>query len=444
MKSKLIPLVACWMLYSICVGEWSSPVPLLGGSSSIEGQSLVAGSGDTMWATVVSTLPYQVLACWTTGDTWSRPVELTPLDSIDIFHDPGMGRDATGRLWAAWYKDYDSSGVWTAFRDSAGWHAPLRAYSGYPAAGPMSFAADAQGNWYLGFAILTPYSSAVYCRWDGDFWESANYIAQGVGNPIETNFPAPTLVTRPDSGLWVVYEIDTPGDSFALLSILQGDSLRWCWYGDGNWPAATADSSGRLWIIQSLLGGFLTQAVVIDDSVEVGNDLVTEYSVGRARSTTDLEGIVWAAWQARGSDWVAVNYSTGGDWSEPEQTSALASVPKGIAADANGRVYVLFRTTAGQLFSAYRTSRPGVQEPGPRRVVWMRLPTVVRGVLHLGVGSRQQAVDRAELLDISGRKVLDLHAGENDVRHLAPGVYFIREAQAQAQAQVVRKILICK
>ncbi len=446
MKSKLMPLVACWMLYSICLGEWSSPVPLLGGSSSIEGQSFVAGSADTIWATVVSTAPCAVYACWTTSDTWSQPIELVPPDSNPVFHDPGMGRDAAGRLWAAWYTDSDSSGVWTAFRDSAGWHAPLRAYSGYPAAGPMSFAADAQGNWYLGFAILTPYSSAVYCRWDGDFWQSANYIAQGVGDPIETNFPAPGLVKRPDSGLWVVYEIDTPGDSFAMLSILQGDSLRWCWYGNGFWPAATADSSGRLWIVQSLLGGFLTQAVVIDDSVEVGNDLVTEYSIGRACSTTDLEGIVWAAWQARGSDWVAVNYSTGGAWSEPEQASTSAGVPKGIASDANGRVYVLFRTTTGQLYSVYRTSRPGVQEKTPRIDVSSRLPTVVRNVLYLGGSSGQQTGYRAELLDISGRRVLDLKPGANDVRALAPGVYFVRE-EPQAPSykpQAVRKVVVTR
>jgi len=32
------------------------------------------------------------------------------------------------------------------------------------------------------------------------------------------------------------------------------------------------------------------------------------------------------------------------------------------------------------------------------------------------------------LLDISGRKVLDLKPGANDVRQLAPGVYFVRPA----------------
>jgi hypothetical protein len=54
--------------------------------------------------------------------------------------------------------------------------------------------------------------------------------------------------------------------------------------------------------------------------------------------------------------------------------------------------------------------------------------TIVRGVLVLGaVGSRQNTEYGAQLLDISGRKVLDLKSGANDVRALAPGVYFIRE-----------------
>jgi len=64
-------------------------------------------------------------------------------------------------------------------------------------------------------------------------------------------------------------------------------------------------------------------------------------------------------------------------------------------------------------------------------------PTVIRGVLMPQVGSRQQTGDRAELLDVSGRKVLDLKPGANDVRALAPGVYFVREAQAKALRKVV-------
>jgi DNA-binding beta-propeller fold protein YncE len=79
--------------------------------------------------------------------------------------------------------------------------------------------------------------------------------------------------------------------------------------------------------------------------------------------------------------------------------------------------------------------------------------TVVRGVLDLGVGSRQNAEYRAapsdggrcgQLLDAAGRKVLELHSGANDVRALAPGVYFVRETQAPAQAQAVRRVVITK
>jgi len=67
--------------------------------------------------------------------------------------------------------------------------------------------------------------------------------------------------------------------------------------------------------------------------------------------------------------------------------------------------------------------------------------TVVRGVLVLGaVDSRQNTGYRAELLDAAGRKAADLHPGANDVSRLGPGVYFIHDAQAQAQA--VRKVII--
>jgi hypothetical protein len=71
----------------------------------------------------------------------------------------------------------------------------------------------------------------------------------------------------------------------------------------------------------------------------------------------------------------------------------------------------------------------------------MPAATIVRGVLFLpeAAGLKPQA---ASLHDISGRKVLDLKSGANDVRALAPGVYFVREAQAQAQA--VRKVVIAR
>ena len=71
--------------------------------------------------------------------------------------------------------------------------------------------------------------------------------------------------------------------------------------------------------------------------------------------------------------------------------------------------------------------------------------SVIRNVLLLpeAAGLRPHATS---LLDASGRKVLDLKPGANDVSRLAPGVYFVRETQAQAraQSQAIRKVVITR
>jgi len=65
------------------------------------------------------------------------------------------------------------------------------------------------------------------------------------------------------------------------------------------------------------------------------------------------------------------------------------------------------------------------------------IATIVRGVLFLppasGVGRGASSV----LLDISGRAVLDLRPGANDVRRLSPGVYFVRSGRAPTTTKVV-------
>jgi hypothetical protein len=82
--------------------------------------------------------------------------------------------------------------------------------------------------------------------------------------------------------------------------------------------------------------------------------------------------------------------------------------------------------------------------------------TVVRGVLHLGAGHDRGnpgtvplwtvpwdfrgSCPKPVLLDISGRKVMSLSPGPNDVRHLPAGVYFMRAANGEgrmASAKVV-------
>jgi hypothetical protein len=72
------------------------------------------------------------------------------------------------------------------------------------------------------------------------------------------------------------------------------------------------------------------------------------------------------------------------------------------------------------------------ESPQPQAASSKPMPTIVRGVLFLprdltALSGNSDRVPRPELLDVGGRKVLDLHPGANDVRALAPGVYFVRE-----------------
>jgi YVTN family beta-propeller protein len=128
----------------------------------------------------------------------------------------------------------------------------------------------------------------------------------------------------------------------------------------------------------------------------------------------------------------------------------LNSVPVGDKPVAFGhnlrqnRVYVV--NNGSSTLSVLRDSGGGIEESyKPQATSTKPSPTIISGMLCLpeATGDERSAVG-ACLLDIGGRKVLDLKPGANDVRALAPGVYFVREAQAQAQAQALRKVVLTK
>jgi YVTN family beta-propeller protein len=123
----------------------------------------------------------------------------------------------------------------------------------------------------------------------------------------------------------------------------------------------------------------------------------------------------------------------------------------------DGRVYVTDHT--GDSVYVLRDTMPGIEEsPKPQAASYKPVATVVHGVLLLGaVGSTQNTGHRTELLDISGRKVLDLKPGANDVSDLAPGVYFVITSSPSSsppegervgvrgrEASSVRKVVIAR
>jgi len=66
-----------------------------------------------------------------------------------------------------------------------------------------------------------------------------------------------------------------------------------------------------------------------------------------------------------------------------------------------------------------------VSRPGPRQRLF------ARGVFQFGGEAA------GELLDIAGRHVVELEPGRNDIRRVAPGVYFVRQKEASRTTKVI-------
>ncbi|MEO0077501.1 MAG: hypothetical protein ABIK86_00675 [candidate division WOR-3 bacterium] len=97
----------------------------------------------------------------------------------------------------------------------------------------------------------------------------------------------------------------------------------------------------------------------------------------------------------------------------------------------------------------------GIEQPSREAGTSRREPlaTVIRGVLYLRpspfplpVGEGQEVRGQSLLLDVAGRQVMELRPGANDIRHLAPGVYFVCSGPSAAVGRTSsgRKVVIAE
>lgn len=104
------------------------------------------------------------------------------------------------------------------------------------------------------------------------------------------------------------------------------------------------------------------------------------------------------------------------------------------------RIFAIGCDSNAQAVYVLRDVVSGVEEKKVELSGNLSLPTVVRNVLFLpSAASGERLAVSAYLLDIAGRRVLDLKPGANDVRFLAPGVYFI-----QTGSGIERKVVITR
>jgi hypothetical protein len=224
-----------------------------------------------------------------------------------------------------------------------------------------------------------------------------------------------------DSGVWTVYGkaggLDGTGYGFAALAD-SADSIHTFWTAVD--PYATNE--------------LVCDAVRLDDYTFIG------------AACLDDSGRVQCAWWARDS---LLKFDL--LW-EPIQVvgSADGVVWCDITTDTLSEPVIAFCRDDGSIWVAHGVHVAGLsgeQRGTPAR----RLPSeasIVRGVLVLPWDMTETAevsdrVPRPVLLDISGRKVMNLRPGANDVSSIAPGVYCVRDVARGARGDgQVRKVVI--
>jgi hypothetical protein len=86
----------------------------------------------------------------------------------------------------------------------------------------------------------------------------------------------------------------------------------------------------------------------------------------------------------------------------------------------------------------YEGSYPGsVEVPYATCVTGIDVVIPMTGIRESGVSIRPALLGPGVLLDVSGRKVMDLKPGENDIQRLQPGAYFLRREEDDYTHKVV-------
>jgi hypothetical protein len=185
-----------------------------------------------------------------------------------------------------------------------------------------------------------------------------------------------------------------------------------------------------------------TNAVLVDKT-----DEFNEYP----HVTADADGfrVLWDNWGNEGySSYFAVaRIDTAGHFIRSQTWFTIPQIHFGSDA-VSGRgldLLALFScwtdVAFGQRYSAWRLwgrlgDVPGIEEAsGGQTIPVAGGATIARGVLF--VSGLAGSSPSASLLDISGRKVMNLQSGANDVSRLVPGVYFVRDGKAVGVRRVV-------
>jgi hypothetical protein len=336
-----------------------------------------------------------------TADTWTQPAVFYRYPGGRT-RPPILARHPVRGVQAVWVSFYSEAHLLTAQGTADSWTTPhiVDSFPAYTQDHPPSIALLSNNR----FMLAWPCTSRI-AGWNlytsigsGDSWTE----------PVHVVFPSPQQPHLDAPLVWA--------DPFGAARIAW---QRWRWYEGWTSEFHSARFDGSQWL----------EPVLVD----TGGTLV---------GCSDEAGWGWTLY-FRKDGRSSVRYHDGTHWSPPMPGPPDSIIPIPRIAVAFGRVWVFWVRRSNERSLVYYSSAghpQAVSEPGRTPLRQPAGPTIVRGFLSL-----QSAIWYLQsgivLLDVTGRKVMDLLPGENDVRHLSPGVYFLRSADS-GERPAVRKVVV--
>jgi len=241
---------------------------------------------------------------------------------------------------------------------------------------------------------------------EGDWWDEAGCID---GDDVN-------LFTR-DSGVWTCYTeamgLDGGGSGFAAL----------------------VDSSDSIHTFRSAEDPYATDELVCDTfRLDSWSD--------KGAACLDTVGRVQCAWIPFIQGGLKFAIPGRGTWIV-QDTGNLVWCD--ITTDTMSQPVIAFCRDDGSIWVAHGVDVAGLSD-APRELAVRSsrlMSTIVTGVLFLPA-SGEGRMAKGELLDISGRKVINLRPGVNDVSSIASGVYFVRAVSRELSAVGCSKVVVTR
>ncbi|MBM3330738.1 hypothetical protein FJY68_02660 [candidate division WOR-3 bacterium] len=305
----------------------------------------------------------------------------------------------TGDAAVAWYGLPDTGMFYQVFlkerHPATGWDSAMQVSSAATSHDQVSVAAGANGEIavvWVGRDFGGDYNQ-VYCRRRVvGAWQGVELVSD---IPLALSQYAPSVAFDPEGAVHAVWYGRTLNSGYFQVFHRM--------HGDGGWSNIDTISGTRPYQQQhpSIACDAMGRCHAVWCSQAGGSNFQLAYN------QRDTNGV-----------WSSAMILTGLDSGSVSHPSVACHADSGIhvvwydASSGNQDVYYLRGTLPG----------PGVAEPRPAPFVLrpVTVATFVRGILY-----HNESTSPSSLMDVGGRKVMDLVPGANDVHSLAPGVYFL-------------------